>query len=258
MAVELEVGKVKIITELDLREIYKKHPFESYQIELHSKMTPAATEFLNERKIRIIDETGKPNIGSQHKRVIGDTYKSSNNYNSAKPEEATHLQGNKLVLKTHERIRFRGKLDSLEAYLISLIIEVKKDGQLELSQELYQLLKYFGKMMRSEVLDIPLEFIDFNGWSEKEIKNRSHHPEEFYGIKHFKPDPSHGATLAGLNQLRTKVRELEIAAVSTFLNCDADNPTRHDIILSLNRLSSLVYVLMCQYLGGIYEHKKAE
>lgn len=253
MAVDLEVEKVKIITELDLREMFKARPFEIYQIELNSKMTPAATEFLNERKIRVIDQTGKPIIGSQHRRMMGDTYKSSNNLCSVKPEECTHLQGNKIVLKTHERIKFRGKLDSLEAYLISIIIEFKKEGQLELSEELFQLLKYFEKMMRSEVLDIPLEFIEFNGWSENEIKNRSHHPEKFYGIKHFTPDPSQGAILAGLNQLRTKVRELEISAVSTFLNCDTDNAPRRDIILSLNRLSSLVYVLMCQYLGGVYE-----
>ena len=249
---------MKIITELELRELFKEHPFESYKIEISSRMTPAATEFLNERKIRVIDETGKPIIGSQHKRVTGDTYQSSNNQNSVKPEEATHLHGSKLVLKTHERIKFRGKLDSLQAYLISLIIETKDNKQPELAQELHQLLIYFRKMMRAEVLEEPLVFIDFNGWSESEIRNRSHHPKEFYGIVHFVPDPSQGPVLAGLNQLRAKVRELELVAVSSLLNSNDDNLSRHDIILALNRLSSLVYIMMCQYLGGIYGQENTE
>ena len=37
-----------------------------------------------------------------------------------KPEEMTHLRGNRLVPKTHPRIRFRGQLDSLMAQVLEL------------------------------------------------------------------------------------------------------------------------------------------
>lgn len=242
---------MKIITELELREAYKEHPFDSYQMEKSARMTPAATEFLNGRKIRIISETGETVIGSQHRRTEMEISERDIKKNTVKPEEFTHLHGSKLVLKTNEVIKFRGKLDSLQACLISLIIEVQKKRQLTLAGELEQVLAYLRKMMRAEVLQEPLEFIDFNGWSEGEIRKRSHNPKEYYGIGHFVPDPSQGEIMAGLNQLRTRVRELELVAVGALMGDEKGLP-RKDILLALNRLSSLVYILMCQYLGGVY------
>lgn len=250
---------MKIITEIDLRERYKKNPFESYRLERMTRMTPAAAEFLNERKIKIIDETGEPVLGSQHKRVMNETGNDEKNLSGSteKPEECTHLYGSTLVLKTHERIQFRGKLDSLQADLISLIIEVQKCGCPGVATELNLILAYLRKMMMAEVTQKTLEFIDFNGWKDSEIRERSHNPKKYYGMGHFTPDPSQGPVMAGLNQLRTKVRELEISGIGALLPKETEDLQRRDIILALNRLSSLVYIMMCQYLGGIYGQEEA-
>lgn len=255
---------MKIITELELRKLFKDQPFDSYRIESSVKLTPAATEFLNERKIKIIDETGQPALGSQHRRflaelpALGACRAKTCGDQTAKTEENTHLRGSVLVLKSHKRIKFRGKLDSLQANLIGLIIDIQKSGNAKLSEELMQLLVYFRRMMRAEVMEEPLEFLDFNGWSETEIRERSHHPREHYGTGHFTPDPSQGPIMAVLNQLRTQIRELEIAAIEAFISDEAEGVERRDIILALNRLSSLVYIMMCQYLGGFYGQNAAE
>jgi ethanolamine utilization cobalamin adenosyltransferase len=248
---------VKIITEIDLRKEYKIYPFESYWLEPGVRLTPAAIEFMNERKIKIIDETGEPILGSQHKRGLDETRQETGIRGKEKPEEFTHLRGTTLVLKTHERIRFRGKLDSLQAFLISLIIEIQQAGHSQLASELQLILEYLRKMMLAEVTEKPLAFILFNGWQDSEIRERSHHPKEYYGIGHFTPDPSQGPVMAGLNQLRTKVRELEIMGVAAFHDLDSKGLPRKDIVLALNRLSSLVYIMMCQYLGGEYGQQKA-
>jgi len=250
---------VKIITEIDLRELYKRNPFENYRLDPGTRMTPAATEFLNERKIKILDETGEPVLGSQHKRVGQEIWKEEKTISASteKPEEYTHLHGSTLVLKTHERIKFRGKLDSLEAFLISLIIDMQGSGNLGLTSELKVILAYLRKMMLAEVTQKPLDFIEFNGWKDSEIRDRSHHPKDYYGIGHFVPDPSQGPVMAGLNQLRTKVRELEIKGIEALLESEQGGSPRRDIILALNRLSSLVYIMMCQYLGGIYGQEEA-
>ena len=114
-----------IITEIELRNRYRKHPFESFQVEKSAKLTPAAAEFLNERKIKILNDEGQAALGSQHRRfeqstiqVMGDGGISPVIKSPVKPEEFTHLRGNTLVPKTHNRIKFRGKLDSIQAYLI--------------------------------------------------------------------------------------------------------------------------------------------
>jgi ethanolamine utilization cobalamin adenosyltransferase len=243
---------LRIITELELRDLFREQPFDTYKIEAAVKMTPAAIEFLNERKIKIVNEEGQPTLGSQHRRLVDDSLDKVRYEKAGKPEEFTHIKGSQLVLKTHNRIIFRGKLDTFQAYLISFIIEIQKDGNKQLADELMQILAYLRKMNRADVMDETLEFIDFNGWSDSEVRERSHHPKQYYGIGHFVPDPSQGPVLAGLNMLRAKVRELEISALSAFMNQDSNISTRQDITISLNRLSSLIYIMMCQYLGGIY------
>ena len=45
---------MKVITELELREIYKKNPFTSFDLPSGMKLTPAASQFLSERKIKIL------------------------------------------------------------------------------------------------------------------------------------------------------------------------------------------------------------
>lgn len=45
---------MKVITESELREIYKKNPFTSFDLPSGIKLTPAASQFLSERKIKIL------------------------------------------------------------------------------------------------------------------------------------------------------------------------------------------------------------
>jgi ethanolamine utilization cobalamin adenosyltransferase len=71
-------------------------------------------------------------------------------------------------------------------------------------------------------------------------------------VKHFVTDPAQGPIMAWLNLLRTQVRELEIAGIEAFITDVSECPDRRDIVMALNRLSSLVYIMMCGYLGGSY------
>ena len=58
-----------------------------------------------------------------------------------------------------------------------------------------------------------------------------------------------GKTYALLNQLRTAVRETEVAAAAAFHN--GKSYDRADIIEELNRMSSAVHIIMCKYLAKI-------
>ena len=73
-------------------------------------------------------------------------------YTEEKPEHMTHLDGITLAPKTHPRIVFRGKLDSLEARLIACRLEAP-----EFDQELGEILAYTRKLLRCEVLGEPVE-----------------------------------------------------------------------------------------------------
>jgi ethanolamine utilization cobalamin adenosyltransferase len=83
--------------------------------------------------------------------------------------------------------------------------------------------------------------------SGDEIRERSHHPERYFGLGHIRPHYSMGAIAAGLNTLRTRVREAELSACRAYEKMD-----RADIIKVLNRLSSAVYILVYKYLPDGY------
>lgn len=161
-----------------------------------------------------------------------------------KPEYLTALRGNLLVPKNHPQIKFRGQLDSLEAYLLVLQVEFSKLGLPKAVAELGEVLRYVKQILRCEVLDVPCEQMSLFGLDDEELRHRSHYPNQYYGIPHFAASVDDGAAVVLLNQLRTRVREVELAAYDAFAVGGTQPPTRVDIIQALNRLSSAVYLMM--------------
>lgn len=168
-----------------------------------------------------------------------------------KPEHMTHLRGDHLVYKDHPRIAFRGAIDSLEAELILFQIMTKKQGLDRLTQDLEEIIKVNRWLLRCEVSGEPVGTIKLQGLSTDEIRAHSHHPSQYYQMPHFLPSHSQGEIPARLNRLRTKARELELTAYKAF-KMENGQVEREDILQILNRLSSLFWVMMFQYLTGRY------
>ena len=279
---------MKVITETELREIYKKSPFTSFDLPKGMKLTPAASQFLSERKIQVLRdgvaeselyrENRQYNIAAPTpafpkqpptpqplsnatkpaavKLVNEDT--TAKNMNTAnvsleKPEHMTHIRGSQLVPKTHPVITYRGKLDTFEAVLLNTVIDTEMAGFKGLANDLQELLAYAREMMRAEVMAEPLSPVAVCGWDCIEIRDRSHNPNKYYGVNHFTPQPEHGKIMAQLNFLRTQARELELAAVRAFIK-ENGATERDDILLAVNRISSIIYVFMLQLLAGVYKY----
>jgi ethanolamine utilization cobalamin adenosyltransferase len=151
-----------------------------------------------------------------------------------KPEDMTHLNGDTLVPKTHPRIAFRGKVDSLEAEL--LLCQLKMPHLQAKLQEILDLSRMF---LRCDVLEAPLEEKSLCGMTAEEIRHRSHFPQKYYNQPHFMPEVTDGERILYLNKLRTLVRETELAANQAL-------PQRQDILKAMNRMSSMVYLLMIE------------
>jgi len=162
----------------------------------------------------------------------------------AKPEHLTALRGNLLVPKNHPQIRFRGQLDALEADLLVLQVEFERLGLPGAVAELGEVLRYVKQILRCEVLDVPFEQVSLFGLDDAELRHRSHHPNQYFGLPHFAASVEDGAAVVLLNQLRTRVREVELAAYDAFAVGGTQPPTRTDLIRALNRLSSAVYLMM--------------
>lgn len=202
-----------------------------YYLGKGDQLTSTARDFLRRERIEILP-------GSQARperyRLL------SGGYAEEKPEHMTHLNGEVLVLKTHPRIRFRGKMDTLEA---ELILCQRIPGAPEAA--LGEILTLARKILRCDVLEEPLIWDTLCGLSEQEQRERSHMPQDYYGQPHFMPQASDGSVIAGLNRARCFAREAELAAVEAFSDREG-NLLREDIPKALNRMSSMLYLLMIQ------------
>ncbi|MEG0873775.1 MAG: hypothetical protein RSH79_00500 [Clostridiales bacterium] len=60
---------MKVVTEAELRDIYKKAPFTSFDLPSGMKLTPAASQFLSERKIQVLrDGVSESQLAQEDRR----------------------------------------------------------------------------------------------------------------------------------------------------------------------------------------------
>ena len=199
------------------------------------QLTSGARDYLNRERIAIVPaEQAKP----QRYHLL------NGGYVEEKPEHLTHLHGDVLVPKNHPRIIFRGKMDTLEAELILCQLADKA-----LEVPVGEILGLARQIIRCEVLGQPLKWDTLCGLTEAEQRKRSHFPQEYYGQPHFMPSFEDGMVIARLNRARCAAREAELSAVEAFSDREG-NLTRQDIPQTLNRMSSMLYLLMIQKIAG--------
>ncbi|MBO7184678.1 MAG: ATP-binding protein, partial [Oscillospiraceae bacterium] len=78
---------------------------------------------------------------------------------------------------------------------------------------------------------------------------RSHQPQDYYGQPHFMPEYTDGPVILQLNKARCAARAAELAASHGFIDADG-NCRRTDLMQALNRMSSMLYILMIQQKAG--------
>ena len=194
------------------------------------QLTSDARDFLNRERIEILSaEQAKPD---RFRLLAG-------GYTEEKPEHMTHLNGEVLVLKTHPRIKFRGAMDALEAEL--LLCQISADEKTR--QQLEQVLELARELVRWEVLNEPVPEKPLCGMNQEQLRLRSHRPQEFYGQPHFMPSVTDGVLILQINKARCAARNAELAAAEAFIDRDGIL-LREDLLQALNRMSSMLYLIM--------------
>jgi len=171
-----------------------------------------------------------------------------------KPEHMTHLSGTDLVAKTHPVIAFRGAIDLLESEIILVQHAARAEGRLSLERDLEEIRTLIHDLIRCEITGNVARIGTLCGMTDEEIHAHSHHPGQYFGIRHFVPDASIGVIPGRLNKLRALARQTELSACHTFSSSEgvADKTERQDIVRTLNRISSLFHVMMFKYMHGDY------
>ena len=274
---------MRVITEAFLRDEFRaKEEPSSYFIAKGKILSPAAREYLHQKKIKIVTEAeggkycplperDKPQVSRREPQAQavaqqapsaakGDygrpsvyiDYESGAFY-SEKPEHMTQLIGNKLVVKDHARIRFRGKLDSMQSLVVlNQVLISECCGNAKLMSDLDDVLKVLRDIMRCDVMGEPLVNESIIGYTHQELREMSHNPMKYFSVKQMVlPNYQLGKAYALLNQIRSAVREVEVAATRAYRIRNIYE--RLDIVETLNRLSSAVHIMMSKYLAGEYK-----
>lgn len=193
-------------------------------------LTPSASDWLHAQGIRILPAAQAKPAG--YHTPDGGFY-------TEKPEHMTHLRPDVLVRKDHPRIIFRGLVDQLEAELLL----AAKYAETGFKQPLLEILEMVRQIIRCDVLEEPATAERLCGLTMDEIRLHSHFPQKYYDQPHFMPSAEDSLLLLLINKARTIVRRTELAAYDAFHDREGV-VTRPDIIQMLNRLSSMLWILM--------------
>ncbi|WP_300269907.1 ATP-binding protein [uncultured Flavonifractor sp.] len=239
---------MELLTREDVRRMSDNGTRGPVVVGRDQKLTPGARDWLAAHKIQAVFPAGRDDpaapASAKYRTLFGATL-------NEKPEHMTHLKGNILVRKDHPRIAFRGMIDALEGEL--MLAQQASREYPALVKELGEALDLVRRLIRCDVLDEPVGELHLCGYDAGQLREYSHYPDKYLGQPHFLPAYTDGPALLAVNKVRTLVRQTELSAYAAFKDVEG-NVTREDIILALNRLSSLMWIMMIKLKAGQYEH----
>ena len=239
---------MELLTREDVRRMSDNGTRGPVVVGRDQKLTPGARDWLAAHKIQAVFPAGRDDpaapTSAKYRTLFGATL-------NEKPEHMTHLKGNILVRKDHPRIAFRGMIDALEGEL--MLAQQASHEYPALVKELGEALDLVRRLIRCDVLGGPVGELRVCGYDAGQLREYSHYPDKHLGQPHFLPAYTDGPALLAVNKVRTLVRQTELSAYAAFKDVEG-NVTRGDIILALNRLSSLMWIMMIKLKAGQYEH----
>ncbi len=246
-----------VLTEDKLKALYKKENIKELILEEGTILTPSARQFISEKGIvliknkkNIVHEVSSENKNIEfkipkYKGLKGEVY-------FEKPENMTQLFGNVLVNKNHLRIKLRGNIDLLYGRWIVLMKEFENRKNSKLSSDFKSIENFINELLKSEILETPLENLVVLGESLDKIKEISHNPKKYFNTEHlFNINSEYDLLVLKLNEIRGYSRQVEISAIEIFCK-DGSEIHRLDLLTALNRLSSAIYIMMLKGVKGEY------
>lgn len=261
-----------LITEQDIRKMVSDGLLKEkgeFHLGKDTILTPSARAYLLEKNITLLgrDHPSLDNSNQAKTVELEDKIEKKKNHSidtnagfdtvfgvhlDEKPEHMTHLRGNLLVFKDHKRIILRGAIDYLESEIIIAQTVSERLQKPKLTKDLEEVIRFIRKILRCEITGEAIGDFMLAGLNEKDLREQSYHPSQYFGMKHFLPTYQHGEMTAYLNKLRTLTRKTEIVAFKAF-KAEDGTITREDIIRAFNRLSSFFWIMMFKYLAGKYD-----
>jgi ethanolamine utilization cobalamin adenosyltransferase len=218
---------MKFITEMDLRDVYKIATFTTYVVELDTKITPGARQFLVDLGVKITQATD----------------------DEGKVENTTDTKGSSG--RVHWSIvRLQARMEVVESLFLLVGAEMLSCGQVLLGEEILILGHCFRNVTQAQGEGTPLIPVEFWGWPEEEIKKCANNIGKYFPVSECHIRLENGKVIALLNHLRASLREIEPAMLESYWDDTQEVCSRQELVDKVNLIINILCIMMWKCLGG--------
>lgn len=226
---------MKFITEGDLRDLYKKEPFTTYELGLKEKLTPGARQFLLDWKINISD------------------HRSSSKKHSSSKKEILHesvTQSAEIGEDTDWRdLRLQSKLKSIGA-LFLLTGKELLDIDIYLAQQIIELNKQLSFIKNALKHQSIVEDLSCYPCANINEDNFSHQLDDCIEVTEFHMQLDKGREILILHRLRCALQEIEPLVLELRASSKEEDRRYEDLICKVNQIIHCLSQLICSLMGG--------
>lgn len=222
-------GKImKFITELELRDLYKKEHFTTYHVDSEVRLTPGARQFLADRRINMVDDDfgNKKNI-----EKIKPSAKCPENY-----------WGNR---------KLHSKMKSTEVIFL-LTVEELLSRDACLAQSVLHLYKQFSciRHVWKNEGEGKVESLCCKACTGIDENNFSDSLDDCMEINDFHMTLVKGKEILLLHRLRCALQEIEPVAQDFCLSRQEEKKVYEEMIGKVNQIINSLSPLICSVIGG--------
>lgn len=219
---------MKFIIEEDLRNLFRKEPFTTYEKKEGERLTPGARQFLLDRGINIFDDDTCIKKCTEDVKEESKEIKTRNNW---------------------KKKMFHCKMKSMEA-LFLITAEELLSRDVFLAQRVINLGKQFSSIKKALDEKSTAEILCCKECTGIKIDDFSNDLDDCFEITEFHIQLENGREIIILHRLRCALRELEPFVLELFENNDSENEICKDIIGKVNQSVNTLSQIICSIFGG--------
>lgn len=260
-----------ILTEADLRNrIRRPQCGESITVAAGTRFSPAATDYIRQWQLKVVYEGGEraPMTGvATVNGAIKPEWDRPGGFPvvmtgelprctvcgmpvTDKPGHLTQVDAGHYAPKNSPRIRFRGRLDTLQGLCLLVATRARSFNLPQLAGHLDTLAAYCREVLSAEYNGREAAPIALAGLDEAALRQATHEPRQFTGVDHIVPGSDDHEILHWLNYLRCQAREVELVALDALTPYPGVTVGHPSLAAAVNRLSSAIYYLELLFRAG--------
>lgn len=216
---------MKFITEEYLRDLYKREPFSTYQLNQEERLTPGARQYLSDRGIKMLNEV------------------SCNNKKNPEAKQSKTLA----VGNNNNKKKLCYKLKSVEALFLVTSSDILNEDII-LAQNIIALGKKITNIRKFIEGKSQLESLSCQECAGMNSTNFYNDIDDCFEITEFYVQLEKSKEILKLHTLRCALHELDPYVIEVYE--EDDNNLGKDVIKNINSIINLLSQMICSIVGG--------